>query len=147
MIVLLDVLEHLDNDVNSLRVLNERLNPGGWLLITVPACPSLWSKSDEKNHHRRRYTRRGLVEIVNNTGYTVYYNTYFNFFLFPLIGGLRMIQRMLRSDADELTMPPKWINCVLTTVFSSERHLIGRINFPIGVSLLVLAQKAPYPTS
>ena len=55
--VCLDVIEHLDDDLQTLRELRRVVRPGGRLLVTVPAYPSLWSSHDVVNHHRRRYTR------------------------------------------------------------------------------------------
>lgn len=142
LIVLLDVLEHLADDLTSLRNLYLRLKPCGWLLITVPAHPFMWSHQDEILHHHRRYTKSGLLDVVKAAGYKVCYISYFNSLLFPLIFGMRLFQRLIgRSDLNELAMPPQRVNRLLTTIFASERHAIGCISVPFGVSLLLLAQK------
>ena len=54
-IVMTDVLEHLDDQAGTLSALRERLRPGGWLLMTVPAMSWMWSDHDVTHHHRRRY--------------------------------------------------------------------------------------------
>lgn len=59
LIALLDVLEHLDEDTAALEALIQRLKPSGYMVITVPAYPWLWSAHDELNHHKRRYTAAG----------------------------------------------------------------------------------------
>ncbi|MCH9013739.1 MAG: class I SAM-dependent methyltransferase, partial [Proteobacteria bacterium] len=51
-----DVLEHVEDDLASLRALHAQLRPGGSALITVPAFEFLWSRHDERHHHWRRYT-------------------------------------------------------------------------------------------
>lgn len=141
LIVLLDVLEHLDKDTASLQALYSRLKPGGWLLVTVPANPWMWSQHDESHHHKRRYVLRGLRHVVRSAGYTVRYVSYFNTLLFPLIAGVRILQNCLGSgQKDNLTMPSKQVNQVLTFLFASERYLMGRVPLPFGVSLLLLAQ-------
>ena len=56
LIALLDVLEHVEEDGLSLVQLHKKLKPGGYLLITVPAFPALWSAHDEAHHHKRRVT-------------------------------------------------------------------------------------------
>ena len=57
LIALLDVLEHVPDDLASLRAIHRRLKPGGTLLLTVPANPWMWSAHDAAHHHFRRYTR------------------------------------------------------------------------------------------
>jgi SAM-dependent methyltransferase len=142
LIVLLDVLEHLDEDAASLRALHSRLTPDGWLLITVPAYPFLWSQHDVALHHKRRYLMSSLRRVVSSAGYTVRYVSYFNSLLFPLIAGVRLLQRLFGGGQKaNSTMPPKRLNQLLTGLFASERHVIGRFSFPFGVSLLLLAQK------
>lgn len=142
LIVLLDVLEHLDEDVASLRALRSRLKPDGWLLVTVPAYAFLWSQHDVANHHKRRYVMRGLRRVVKRAGYDVRYVSYFNTVLFPLVAGIRLLQNWFGGGkGEDLTMPSKLVNRVLTALFASERFLIGRFSLPFGVSLLLLAKK------
>lgn len=142
LVTLLDVLEHLDDDLGSLRALGSRLSPGGWLLITVPACPWLWSRHDETHHHRRRYRKSELVRVVEAAGLTPVKVSYFNTLLFPAVVGLRLLRRLFGIEGpDDDAMPPRLLNRALATVFASERHLVGRLPFPAGVSLLMLARR------
>ncbi len=146
LILLLDILEHLDDDVRALEALHSRLNPGGWLLITVPAYQFLWSEHDDINHHKRRYVLKGLKRVVMQAGYTVCYSSYFNTFLFPIVAGVRSLKKLLRIDSgsgssNDLLLPPKPINQFLSLLFASERYLMDRFNLPFGVSILLLAQK------
>ena len=96
LIVILDVLEHIDDDLGAAIALNSRLKPGGWLLITVPAYQFLWSKHDEINHHKRRYTLRNLKQVIKKSGYSVHYSSYFNSFLFPVVAGVRLLKNVLK---------------------------------------------------
>lgn len=141
LIVLLDVLEHVEEDTASLQALFAKLKPSGWLLITVPAYPWLWSQHDDLLHHKRRYLLHHLQQIVGNAGYNVHFVSYFNFVLFPLIAGVRLVQGLFNKGGNEQSMPPKLVNKILTLLFGLERHLIGSLSLPFGVSLLLLAQK------
>ena len=142
LIALLDVLEHLDEDEASLRTLRTRLKPGGWLLITVPAYPFLWSRHDELHHHKRRYVATGLRTLITGAGYHIHYLSYFNTWLFPLIAAARLMQGSGGGHSGDLSMPNKIVNTLLKAIFSSERWLLGRIALPFGVSLVVLARNS-----
>ena len=141
LVAALDVLEHLDDDRASLATLSDRLKPGGKVLITVPAFPFLWSHHDEQHHHRRRYRKRQLVRLIRENGLEPEFAGYFNSLLFPLIAGVRIAKRLFGLKADEDQMPPPLVNRCLTAVLSMERHLLGRLPMPFGVSILIIARK------
>jgi len=149
LIVMTDVLEHLDDQAGTLRALHARLRPGGWLLMTVPAMAWLWSDHDVAHHHRRRYRARQLRALVSDSGFDVTYLSYYNFLLLPLIAGARMWQRLSAHDhlgvhpRHDLAMPPAALNSALQRIFSSERYLVGTARIPFGVSLIVLARATP----
>jgi SAM-dependent methyltransferase len=141
LIVLLDVLEHLEEDTASLQALSAKLKPSGWLLITVPAYPWLWSKHDELLHHQRRYLLNNLRQIVGSADYNINFASYFNSVLFPVIAVALLLQKLFNKGGNEQNIPPKLINQILTFLFGIERYLIGRLSIPFGVSILLLAQK------
>src|SRR3989449_2772319 len=84
-VLLLDVIEHLDDDVAALETARRALRPGGLLVITVPAYRWLWSGHDVALGHRRRYTARGLARLVERAGFHVVHASYFNTLLFPAV--------------------------------------------------------------
>jgi SAM-dependent methyltransferase len=146
LVVMTDVLEHLDRDQETLTALRERLNPGGWMLATVPAFPFLWSTHDTTHHHQRRYVAGDLRALFDRAGFAVNYLSYYNFLLFPPIAAARLLGRLRQSNADsdhDLRAHSGMVNSILRTVFSSERHAIGHLRVPFGVSLLVVAQRRP----
>ncbi len=144
LIAVLDVLEHLDHDQAALRALADRLEPEGSFLITVPAYPWLWSRHDDLNHHKRRYTRPQLLQVLDQAGLKVEQISFFNTLLFPLIAGIRLAQRALRqAEKDDLTLPAPLVNRILTGIFSLERFWITRLPMPFGVSLMVVARPRP----
>jgi SAM-dependent methyltransferase len=145
LVLMSDVLEHLDDDSAALRALGLRLKPSGWLVATVPAMQWLWSGHDHAHHHRRRYNARALRGIFERTGYKVVYLGYFNFILFPVIAAARLSDRLRKRDrsgdaSNYTTMPPAAVNALLRRVFSFERHLLEFVRLPFGVSLLIVAQ-------
>jgi SAM-dependent methyltransferase len=136
-----DVIEHVEDDAGGLRAISERLRPGGWLLATVPAFQFLWSRHDEQHHHKRRYMKSDMIHRVMGAGLDPIRATHFNTLLFPVIAGIRLVRNALRLDSDDVALPSPGVNRALTAVFSAERHLIGRVPMPAGVSLMILARK------
>ena len=107
LVVMTDVLEHLDDDAATLRALRERLKPGGLLLLTVPAFRFLWSSHDTSHHHRRRYRAEELRKVVSEAGYEICYLSYYNFLLFTPILATRMVQRLTGANREghDLRLP------------------------------------------
>ena len=145
LIVLLDVLEHIKEDTKSLAKLSTKLSKTGRLLITVPAMPWLWSDHDEQHHHHRRYTRSTLKAIVIKSGLQIVQIGYFSTFLFPIAVIQRIGKRLLCSSAPDDMTPSPIINNLLFSIFRAEKHLIGRLPFPIGLSIfaIVRLQRSP----
>jgi SAM-dependent methyltransferase len=142
-VVALDVLEHLADEAACLKVVVDLLKPGGFLIVTVPAHPFLWSGHDVVNHHYRRYPRAGLRSVLCGAGLQPVYLSYFNAILFPLIAGIRGLNRVLRRpERSDLAMPSPRLNALLQYVFAAERHVVGRFfSVPFGVSLVGVWQK------
>ncbi|SRR5579875_188675 len=144
LVVMTDVLEHLDDDLGSLRTVASSLVPGGWLLTTVPAFNWLWSQHDVAHHHRRRYRAAGLRSLLTAAGFKIDFLSYYNSLLFPAIALVRLLQNVCpivrKNRAHDLTMPWRYTNSVLFRIFSLERFLLGRFRLPLGVSLIALAR-------
>ena len=143
LVTALDVVEHVEDDRSCLQALWNQLRPGGWLLLTVPAFQFLWSDHDKIHHHRHRYNKHQLEQVVTEAGFTPKHICYFNTFLFPLITIVRLTKTTLniRNTPEDL-LPSPFLNKILETVFKGERSLVGHIPFPFGLSLLMLAQKS-----
>ncbi|HEX8708747.1 MAG TPA: class I SAM-dependent methyltransferase [Pyrinomonadaceae bacterium] len=140
LVLALDVLEHLDDDSAGLMEAVRLTRPGGLLLVTVPALPSLWGGQDVVSNHRRRYTERTLSGLFAGAKLAGYQVRYFNTLLFPLAASVRWSRRALglanrpRSDFEDNR--PGLFNELLARVFSAESRLIARVRMPVGVSLL-----------
>jgi SAM-dependent methyltransferase len=76
-VLLLDVIEHLPDDVSALRNVRSGLTVGDHLVVTVPAFPRLWSRFDEIARHKRRYTLATALAAVEAAGFDVEHATYF----------------------------------------------------------------------
>lgn len=141
LVALLDVLEHVDEDRASLAAIGRKLLPDGRLLITVPAMPWLWSAHDAVHHHKRRYTRASLGATIAAAGLQVERIGYFNGFLFPLAVASRLWKAIVGDSSGDDEMPSAPLNGALRKIFASERHLIGRVPFPLGLSVFAVVRR------
>src|SRR5437667_2856762 len=142
-VLLLDVIEHLDDDVAALETARRALCPGGLLVITVPAYRWLWSGHDVALGHRRRYTARGLARLVERAGLHVVHASYFNTLLFPAVALTRAWKRLTGEASHDLHRPAPAINRWLERVFALERHVVPRVALPFGASLLLKPSSWP----
>lgn len=101
-VLLLDVLEHFEDDSSFLNLLYHKIDEGGVLLITVPAYRCLWSSEDDYAKHYRRYTEKELKRKSEEAGFGVLYAGYFMQFLFlPILFfrvGLEKLGILKRQD-------------------------------------------------
>jgi 2-polyprenyl-3-methyl-5-hydroxy-6-metoxy-1,4-benzoquinol methylase len=138
-----DVVEHLDDPIESLRAMRSRLVFDGQVVVTVPAFRFLWSRHDELNHHKRRYGRLELVSHLAAAGLRVTWASYFNALLFPAVAGARLAQRLVppKDDASDMAPTREPFNRLLTELFASERLALSVSKLPFGVSLVAVAQR------
>ena len=141
----LDVLEHLDDDDAGLKEIRRVLRPSGYVLITVPAYRFLWSVHDEALGHRRRYVASEIHNLLNNNGFVVVRRTYAISFALPAILGFRIAQGLFPplhergASYVEVGAGPNWL---LTQALKLESRILGRMDLPVGASILALARKA-----
>lgn len=142
LVTLLDVIEHVDDDVALLQQSRQKLEPGGHVLVTVPAFEFLWGPHDDLNHHRRRYRKAQLRERLLAAGFTIELLSYYNALLFAPAVAHRLASRVFGVRRDNtLNVPRAWLNSALAAVFASERRLLRRFNLPFGLSLIALARR------
>ena len=145
-----DVLDHIPDDLAFLKEIHSLLAPVGRLYLTVPAYQALWSIEDDFAQHYRRYRLNGLVERLQQSGFTVEFATYI-FITLPLpILLFRTLPSKLgrRRHGDlekiesELKPGSAGANSLLDFFLKLELHLLRRLNrLPFGGSCLVVALK------
>jgi len=145
-VLVLDVLEHIEDDGEAWAAAMKLLKPDGIAICTVPACSWLWTQNDEYLQHKRRYNYHQLSSVVKSVQNTeVLCLTYINTFLFPLALIERMALKLLpfRKETTGLAIPAWGVNYLLHKIYSAEIPLINfGIRFPVGLSLLAVVRKS-----
>ncbi len=139
LVAALDVVEHIDDDRAAIATLASCLKPGGTLLVTVPAHQWMWSAHDDLNHHKRRYSKRSLKRLIEESPLRLDAIGYFNSVLFPFAVGARLAAKLAGRGGGDDKLPPKPVNYFFERCFAAERRLIGRVPLPPGLSLFALA--------
>lgn len=144
-LTLFDVLEHIDDDVGALAWARSVLEPGGYLMLTVPAHPFLFDDADRLAHHRRRYRRGELRGKLDQAGFEVRRLTHFMAPLVPLLAVTRPLRRAVRGSGPpdkeaELRLVPG-VNEAMRAVLALERLLLKVAPLPFGSSLLAVARR------
>jgi SAM-dependent methyltransferase len=147
---MLDVIEHLPDDLEAIIQVKESLKPGGRLFITAPAFPVFWSYNDDLAHHLRRYRRSDFLRLAREAGLKLNDSRYFMFLLSPLYLLSRIrpgFNKLSRKEQKTLVLkqhetPPIAINRMLTGIFASETPLGHWIRFPWGTSILGVFERS-----
>jgi SAM-dependent methyltransferase len=141
LICMFDVLEHIYEDVDALAMIKTLLNPGGFLLITVPAYQWLFGKHDKMLHHHRRYTLTSISKMLREKGYKPFRQTYFNSLLFPLVIIARLFDFLSHSTKSLGSgIPVRPINKFFYQIFCFERRLLKYWKLPFGSSILIISR-------
>src|SRR6266850_429038 len=98
MILLMDVIEHLDDDLGFFQTSLEHLKPGGIVAINVPAHMSLYSKYDRVAGHKRRYNSRELYSLFEKSNVTPLAIVNWGFSLLPLLLVRKLVLKFVSEE-------------------------------------------------
>tara|TARA_Y100000385_G_C12937655_1_gene569577 strand:- start:242 stop:949 length:708 start_codon:yes stop_codon:yes gene_type:complete len=136
LIVLLDVVEHIEDTSNFFKSINKILSKEGHIAISVPAYESLWSEHDVRLKHFRRYTWKTLLNEVQD--YEVIKRIGFNYLLLPI----RYLQIKFSKNISTTNENSNLMNNLLFQISKIEHFLrILRFNPKFGISLFVLLKR------
>jgi len=149
-LVMLNVLEHIDDDINALKQAFKLLKPGGYLIIEVPAGPYLYDSYDLQLHHFRRYSSSELRHKLIDAGFNVEFQSHLGFILYPAFIVVKLLNKWLPSrktnnivgaqaSASSGSKLVRW-------AMNLESNYLFNFRLPFGIRTLALAKK-PNSTS
>jgi SAM-dependent methyltransferase len=141
-VLLMDVLEHVEDDAALLADYARRVPAGAQFLISVPAFEFLWSGHDEFLEHKRRYRLSQLDACVRRAGLKPVIKTYYFGLVFPLAVTTRLATRLLTSRGgvarSQLKRHGPFTNAALAAVCKAELPFL-RVNRLAGLTAFCLA--------
>lgn len=141
LMLMMDVLEHIPDDAGALRFAVEQVKPGGWIFITVPAFPWLWSSHDRALKHYRRYTVDSLQALVQkDPQLEIERLHYFYASIFIPAVLIRLRHRNSKQISSELKPLPSILNRFLCVISKLESKW-ARWNRLAGLSVVALVRK------
>lgn len=133
-VILLDVLEHLKNDVEFLKELRKKLNPKCILIITCPALMALWSNWDISLGHYTRYNKKSFINTLESSGFEILDMRYmFNAMVIP---GLLRKMGLLNTNS-EFPKLSKGVNQLAYFFCLIEQTLLSFLPFGSSIAATV----------
>lgn len=141
-ITLLDVLEHTE-DNETLKEMNRILRKNGIIIITVPAFSWLWSNWDVILHHKRRYTKNSLKEVLEKNNFEIVKISYLYSFLVIPAFFVRKLKQYFFKEAypSDFKLSNPFINMLLGGLSQIELLLSDIIPLSFGTSIFAVAKK------
>lgn len=138
----IDVLEHVDEDVNLLQHYVNEASDEALFIVSVPAFSFLWSKHDEFLEHKRRYTRADLEKVATLAGLSVVSSGYLFSSVFPLVYLVRLFNKIVgdKTLSSDMREYPYFVNLSLRLLCRLEHNYFANKLF--GTSVILSGKKS-----
>jgi len=153
--LMMDVLEHIEDDYLALSSLLAAAKPGTVFFLTVPANMALWTQHDVSFGHHRRYDPARLRRVWQGLPVTELLLSHYSARLYPVIRAVRAVSRLrnkaLSDNQTDFAIPPAPLNAALHSLFAGEsarllRALDGRGSpYEFGSSLVAVIRRDAGP--
>jgi len=144
-----DVLEHLPDANEVLREMHRTLEADGRLYLTVPVGQWLWGSLDETLGHQRRFSKRGMRQLLAQNGFVPELEEYLFLSLVPLAWVTRALPYKLRrgrksvEEISDQLAPSKLVDSLSAFILKIEAKISLFVPLPYGLTLMVVAKKSP----
>ncbi len=151
-VVLLNVLEHIEDDAAAITEVFRIVKPGGSVIVEVPAASSLFVVYDRALMHHRRYDMTTLLARLRQAGFHIERNSHLGFLLYPLFYFSKRLNQLRypagsnvgdQALASRMIATTKKSSRLLGVVMACERAIGRHISFPFGIRCLVTCRKPP----
>lgn len=132
-VLCVNTLEHIENDAGAIRNFYEILEPKGRLIVLVPALKFLFSSLDKAAGHYRRYSKREIIQRIEDRGFSIEHSAYFN--LFGVIGWFLFSRILKRKEFSAGSL------CLFESLVGFFIFMEKICCAPFGLSILIVARK------
>lgn len=141
-VLLLDVLEHIEDDVKALQTVKSMLNPSGQIIINVPAFSFLWSIHDEVNEHKRRYEVDTLTAKIQAAGLKLRSVEFWCACFLPIVYLARKFftKKTASMQQYRIRVPHGAMNLFLERFIVLEYSFLQKVRAPFGLSLMAVTE-------
>jgi ubiquinone/menaquinone biosynthesis C-methylase UbiE len=147
-VILLNVLEHIEDDVRAMGHVYRILAPGGMAVIEVPAGPDLYDIYDKTLLHHRRYSMRALCQLARGAGFRIVNQSHLGFFIYPGFWLTKHYNRYLLNQNKTIhtqvvakNIQTTKDNFALGILMRVELALGRRVSYPFGIRCLMTCLK------
>jgi SAM-dependent methyltransferase len=142
-LVMLNVLEHIEDDVTALKNAFKLLKPGGALVIEVPAGPRLYDSYDAELCHFRRYSVSELKRKLNDAGFNVCRKSHLGFVLYPAFAAVKLLNKWLPSRRKKTLVRDQAAStsssALVNLAMKFESNYLSTFHLPVGIRALAVA--------
>ena len=138
-----NVIEHIDNDFSVINEFERTLKSDGVIIFSVPTYNFLWTLHDDFAHHKRRYDKNTIKDLIGISDLKIKRIFYWNSILFLPIVLFKIKNKFFRTLNIGLKQPHKILNNILIKILKFEHYLIIKhnLNPSFGVSLFAVIKK------
>ena len=144
-IIMLNVLEHIEDDVLALKNAFKLLKPGGALVVEVPAGPYFYDAYDAELRHFRRYSSSELQYKLEKAGFKVSRKSHLGFLLFPAFATVKLINKWSPFRKNKKVFRKQAASTSGSTLVKLamrlESKVLSTFQLPFGIRVLAVAIK------
>ena len=141
LVLMMDVIEHVQDDVALVKDYVSKVSVGTRFIISVPAFMWLWSGHDVFLEHYRRYTLTQLEGVLRDAGLKIERSNYFYGLVLPLVAAVRFINKLKREKPEsDMSRQGAFVNSILYNMCNFETKFM-QANRLGGTTVFVQAVK------